>query len=96
MVEMSKHSMRMGGASSAKCALQLQQRIVDALVLVVRAHLVAHERVLRVASQPCQQAPPSRPFCGAVKRTLAPCALASFSVSHFSIDLFVLGQLPQR
>ena len=26
------------------------------------------------------------PFCGAVKRTFAPCALASFSVSHASID----------
>ena len=37
-----------GRLVQGQCALQLQKRVVDALVVVVRAHLVAHERVLRV------------------------------------------------
>ena len=78
LVEMSKHSMRSGGASSAKCAFQLQQGVVDALILVVGAHLVAHAAC---AGRSCSAMVTSSAFsprsAGPTMRTLAPCALAS-------------------
>ena len=49
MVEMSKHSMRSGGAGSASALSKLQEGLVGAVVGVAGAHHVAHEHVPGVA-----------------------------------------------
>ena len=76
-----------------KRALELQQRIVHALVLVVRAHLVAHERVLRVRLRHVDKRRllPLLRSCEAHFRPVRARELLGKPRLH---RLFVLGQLP--